>query len=80
MSASNGTVSNDAARGAEAFDHLHPIAADKRVAIADTLRRIEREYAVHVLPACESGSRGWASPGPTATTARASSFTAATGT
>jgi predicted nucleotidyltransferase len=45
-------------------DMVHPVAPDKRQAIADALDRIEREHDVRVVYACESGSRGWGFASP----------------
>lgn len=42
-----------------ALPELHPIAEDKRLAVLDALAAIEREHAVRIVYACESGSRGW---------------------
>lgn len=43
---------------------IHPIAPEKRHAVEETLDRIESEYGVRVLFACESGSRGWGFSSP----------------
>lgn len=43
---------------------IHPIAADKREAIAQALAAIEREHDVRIVHACESGSRGWGFSSP----------------
>ncbi|MCC4594440.1 nucleotidyltransferase domain-containing protein [Xanthomonas campestris pv. phormiicola] len=43
---------------------IHPLAADKRAAVLDALRDIERDHAVRILLACESGSRGWGFSSP----------------
>ncbi|WP_363799618.1 nucleotidyltransferase domain-containing protein [Lysobacter firmicutimachus] len=43
---------------------LHPIADDKRRAVLDALAAIEREHAVRIVYACESGSRGWGFSSP----------------
>ncbi|SFC32498.1 nucleotidyltransferase domain-containing protein [Collimonas sp. OK412] len=45
-------------------DAEHPIDPDVRIQINATLARIEAEYAVKVLFACESGSRGWGFASP----------------
>jgi predicted nucleotidyltransferase len=42
----------------------HPIDPDVRAEIEKTLSHIENEYAVKVLFACESGSRGWGFASP----------------
>jgi predicted nucleotidyltransferase len=42
----------------------HPIDPQVRAEIEKTLARIEKEYAVKVLFACESGSRGWGFASP----------------
>lgn len=42
----------------------HPIDPQVRVEIEATLARIENEYAIKVLFACESGSRGWGFASP----------------
>ena len=42
----------------------HPIDPQIRTEIEKTLARIEKEYAVKVLFACESGSRGWGFASP----------------
>lgn len=43
---------------------IHPIAAEKREAVLDALRQIEREHDVTIIFACESGSRGWGFSSP----------------
>ncbi|MGO1069811.1 nucleotidyltransferase domain-containing protein [Lysobacter sp. CA199] len=43
---------------------IHPIAEDKRRAVLDALAAIEREHAVRIVYACESGSRGWGFSSP----------------
>lgn len=45
-------------------DDIHPIAAAKREAVLAALQGIESEHDVHVLFACESGSRGWGFSSP----------------
>lgn len=45
-------------------DDIHPIAADKRDAVLAALHGIENGHDVHVLFACESGSRGWGFSSP----------------
>ena len=45
-------------------DSEHPIDPAIRVEIEKTLARIEKEHAVKVLFACESGSRGWGFASP----------------
>jgi len=47
-----------------ASDPIHPIADDKRRAVLDALAAIEREHAVRIVYACESGSRGWGFSSP----------------
>lgn len=44
--------------------NVHPIAPEKRLAVEETLARIEVEHGVRVLFACESGSRGWGFSSP----------------
>ncbi len=45
-------------------DAEHPIDPEVRAEIEATLLRVEREHAVKVLFACESGSRGWGFASP----------------
>jgi predicted nucleotidyltransferase len=45
-------------------DTEHPIDPQVRAEIEKTLARVEREHAVKVLFACESGSRGWGFASP----------------
>lgn len=46
---------------------LNGVSAAMRERVSQQLK-IERRYGVKVLYACESGSRGWGLPRPTATT------------
>ena len=41
------------------FETLHPLPEDIRARVVKELRRIETDYNVTVLYACESGSRAW---------------------
>lgn len=50
--------------GTHSGQDIHPIDPDKRQAVLDALSRVEREHGVHVLFACESGSRGWGFSSP----------------
>jgi len=43
---------------------MHPIDPGKRAAILEALERIELEYDIRILFACESGSRGWGFSSP----------------
>lgn len=47
-----------------AIEHDHPTDSDVRTVIESRLAAIETEYGVHVLYACESGSRGWGFASP----------------
>jgi predicted nucleotidyltransferase len=42
----------------------HPVSDEMRATVHEALREIEREEAVRVLFACESGSRGWGFASP----------------
>ena len=42
----------------------HPVSDAMRATVLDVLARLEREHDVHVLFACESGSRGWGFASP----------------
>ncbi len=42
----------------------HPVEPAMRATVLDTLREIEVRHDVHVLFACESGSRGWGFASP----------------
>lgn len=46
------------------IDPIHPIAPEKREAVLAALSGIEKEHAVRVVFACESGSRGWGFSSP----------------
>ena len=43
---------------------IHPVEPEKRAAIEQALARIEQEHDVHIVFACESGSRGWGFSSP----------------
>ncbi|RYE75600.1 MAG: nucleotidyltransferase domain-containing protein, partial [Oxalobacteraceae bacterium] len=43
---------------------IHPIDPGKRAAVLEALEKIELEYDVRILFACESGSRGWGFSSP----------------
>lgn len=47
---------------------INGVSAAMRERVSQQLKEIERRYGVKVLYACESGSRGWDLPLPTATT------------
>jgi predicted nucleotidyltransferase len=42
----------------------HPVSDAMRATILDCLRGVEAEHGVHILYACESGSRGWGFASP----------------
>lgn len=46
------------------ISEIHPVSDDVRSAILDRLVTIEAEHNVHILYACESGSRGWGFASP----------------
>ena len=48
----------------QAVRSAHPVSDAMRATVLDELARLEREHDVHVLFACESGSRGWGFASP----------------